>query len=207
MDAIRLRQIEEVMGYDKHINVMVMDMERKRVSQTIREKPEDTYALIDSQKMLDVIDATNSLRLMLDGKLASLSAILRPSNNVDAGAAQDVWQVEAVVSKYNEISAPFVSANGATSLQQNIMRQALELLKPIGAIKNGAHKVLNGIVSMIGARRSGPDDPLFSNPNVLLRSAGRDACHLRDALRAPQIVQAAADNAQRSHDAGLGPDQ
>ena len=161
MDAIRLRQIEEVMGYDKHINVMVMDMERKRVSQTIREKPEDTYALIDSQKMLDVIDATNSLRLMLDGKLASLSAILRPSANVDAGAAQDVWQVEAVVSKYNEISAPFVSANGATSLQQNIMRQALELLKPIGAIKTGAHKVLNGIVSMIGARRSGPDDPLF----------------------------------------------
>ena len=161
MDAIRLRQIEEVMGYDKHINVMVMDMERKRVSQTIRERPEDTYALIDSQKMLDVIDATNSLRLMLDGKLASLSAILRPSNNFDVGAAQDVWEVEAVVSKYNEISAPFVSANGATSLQQNIMRQALELLKPIGAIKNGVHKVLNGIVSMIGARRSGPDDPLF----------------------------------------------
>ena len=120
MDAIRLRQIEEVMGYDKHVNVMVMDMERKRVSQTIREKPEDTYALIDSQKMLDVIDATNQLRLMLDGKLASLSVILRPSANVGgeqfAGAAQDVWQVEAVVSKYNEISAPFVSANGATSL-------------------------------------------------------------------------------------------
>ena len=37
MDAIRLRQIEEVMGYDKHINTMVVDMERKRVSQTIRE--------------------------------------------------------------------------------------------------------------------------------------------------------------------------
>ena len=83
MDAIRLRQIEEVMGYDKHINTMVVDMERKRVSQTIREKPEDQYALIDAQKMLDVIDATNALRLMLDGKLASLSVIARPSANVD----------------------------------------------------------------------------------------------------------------------------
>ena len=84
-------------------------------------EPEDTHTLIDSQKMLDVMDATNQLRLMLDGKLASLSVISRPSANVDgeqfAGAAQDVWQVEAVVSKYNEISAPFVSANGATSLQ------------------------------------------------------------------------------------------
>ncbi len=164
MGAIRLRQIEEVMGYDKHVNVMVMDMERKRVSQTIREKPEDTYALIDSQKMLDVIDATNQLRLMLDGKLASLSVISRPSANVDgeqfAGAAQDVWQVEAVVSKYNEISAPFVSANGATSLQQNIMRQSLELLKPVNAIKRGVNSVLNGIVSMIG-ERGDPNDPIF----------------------------------------------
>ena len=164
MDAIRLRQIEEVMGYDKHINTMVVDMERKRVSQTIREKPEDQYALIDAQKMLDVIDATNALRLMLDGKLASLSVIARPSANVDsdqfAGAAQDVWQVEAVVSKYNEISAPFVSANGATSLQQNIMRQALEIMQPVGAIKKGVDRVLNGIVRMIGTRGD-PNDPLF----------------------------------------------
>ena len=30
MGAIRLRQIEEVMGYDKHINAMVVDVERKR---------------------------------------------------------------------------------------------------------------------------------------------------------------------------------
>ena len=70
MGAIRLRQIEDVMGYDKHINTMVVGMERKRVSHTIRGKPEDQYALIDAQKMLDVIDATNALRLMLDGKLA-----------------------------------------------------------------------------------------------------------------------------------------
>ena len=40
------------------------------------------------------------------------------------------------------------------------MRQALELLKPVGAIKKGANKVLNGILSMIGARGD-PDDPLF----------------------------------------------
>ncbi|MFM7988422.1 MAG: hypothetical protein ACKPKO_54830, partial [Candidatus Fonsibacter sp.] len=104
---------------------------------------------------------------MLDGKLASLSVISRPSANVDgehfAKAAQDVWQVEAVVSKYNEISAPCVSANGATSLQQNITRQTLELLKPVGAIKKGVNSVLNGIVSMIGERGDpdDPDDPLF----------------------------------------------
>ena len=78
MGAIRLRQFDEVMGYDNHINTMVVDVERKRVSHTIREKPEDQYALIDAQKMLGAIDATNALRLMLDGKLASLSVIARP---------------------------------------------------------------------------------------------------------------------------------
>ena len=73
MDAIRLKQIEEVMGYDNHINTMVFDMEKKRVSQTIRERPEDEYALIDAQKMADVNDAANALQLMLDGKLGNVS--------------------------------------------------------------------------------------------------------------------------------------
>jgi hypothetical protein len=147
------------MGYDRHINAMVVDMERKRVSQTIREKPEDQYALIDKQKMLEVIDATNALRLMLDGKLASLSAILRPSKNFDVGAAQDVWEVEAVVSKYNEISALFVSAGGATALQQNILRRAQELLRPVGAIKNGVNNVINSITRMVRDRDD--SDPLM----------------------------------------------
>ena len=34
MDAIRLRQIDEALGYDKRINAMVFDMEKKRVAQT-----------------------------------------------------------------------------------------------------------------------------------------------------------------------------
>ncbi|MFM7987847.1 MAG: hypothetical protein ACKPKO_51900 [Candidatus Fonsibacter sp.] len=40
------------------------------------------------------------------------------------------------------------------------MRQALELPKPVGAIKKGVNSVLNGIESMIG-KRGDHDDPLF----------------------------------------------
>jgi hypothetical protein len=156
MDAIILRQIEEVMGYDNHINTMVFDMERKRVSQTIRERPEDEYALIDAQKMADVNDAANAMQLMLEGKLGNLSVMARSGRSVDSAqfgyAAKDVWEVEDVVSKYNEISALFVSAGGATALQQNILRRAHELLRPVGAIKNGTNKVLNSITRMIGDR-------------------------------------------------------
>ncbi|MFM7981967.1 MAG: hypothetical protein ACKPKO_21880 [Candidatus Fonsibacter sp.] len=103
MDAIRLRQIDEALGYDKHTNAMVFDMETKRVAQNIREMPKDSYAMIDAQKIMEATDAANSMRLMLDGKSGGLSVIAHPGADVDseqfARAAQDVWQVEAVVSK------------------------------------------------------------------------------------------------------------
>jgi len=156
MDAIRLRQIEEVMGYDNHINTMVFDMERKRVYQTIRERPEDEYAMIDAQKMMDVNDAANAMQLMLDGKLGNLSVMARNGMSVDntqfGYAAKGVWEVEDMVAKYNEISALCMSAGGATALQQNILRRAHELLRPVGTIKNGVNKVLNSITRMIGGR-------------------------------------------------------
>ena len=50
---------------------MVNDMEKKRVAQTIRGMPEDTYAMIYAQKIMDVNDAANALLLMLAGKNAS----------------------------------------------------------------------------------------------------------------------------------------
>ena len=33
MDSIRLRQIDEALGYDKQMNAMVFNMEKKRVAQ------------------------------------------------------------------------------------------------------------------------------------------------------------------------------
>ena len=60
MDSIRLRQIDEALGYDKHTHAMVFNMEKRRVAQKIREMPEDDYALIDAQKMMDANDAVNA---------------------------------------------------------------------------------------------------------------------------------------------------
>ena len=102
MDAIRLRQIDEALGYDKHMNTMVFDMEKKRVAQKIREMPRDDYAMIDAQKM-DVNDAANALQLMLDGKLGNVSVMAHHGMSVDntqfVYAAKGVWEVEAVVAK------------------------------------------------------------------------------------------------------------
>ena len=50
------------------MNAMVFNMEKKRVAQQIREMPEDDYALIDAQKMMDANDAVNATQSMLNGK-------------------------------------------------------------------------------------------------------------------------------------------
>ena len=163
MDAIRLRQIDEALGYDKHMNAMVFNMEKKRVAQTIREMSRDDYAIIDAQKMMDANDAANALRSMLDGKLGQLSLLTHQGLSIDIrqflSATKDVWEVESVVSKYNAISAPFMLANGATALPQNIMRRAQELLRPVGAIKNGLNNVINNISRMV--RNRDDSDPLM----------------------------------------------
>ncbi len=133
---------------------MVFNMENKRTVHKIREMPRGDCAMIDAQKLMGVNDAANAMQLMLDAKLGNVSVMTHYGVNVDstqfAYTAKDVWEVEAVVSKYNAISAPFMSANGATSLQQNILRRAHELLRPVGAIKNGVNKVLNNIARRIG---------------------------------------------------------
>ena len=106
--------------------------------------------MTDAQNMMGVNDAANSLQLMLDGKLGNASLLAHNGMRVDNTqfdyVAKDVWEVEAVeatVAMYNDISAPFMAANGATSH---------ELLRPVGAIKNGVNKVLNNIIRMIGDR-------------------------------------------------------
>ena len=43
MGAIRLRQIDKGLGYDKKINTMVFGMEKKRVARYPNERPKSQY--------------------------------------------------------------------------------------------------------------------------------------------------------------------
>ena len=51
---------------------MVLNMEKKRVVQTIREMPRSDYALIDAQKIMGANDAVNATQSMLNGKFGHL---------------------------------------------------------------------------------------------------------------------------------------
>ncbi|MFM7989953.1 MAG: hypothetical protein ACKPKO_62630, partial [Candidatus Fonsibacter sp.] len=112
---------------------------------------------------MEVNDAANAMQLLLKANLGSVSVMAHHGVNVDdtkfGYAAKDVWEVEAAMAKHNEISAPFMAANGATALQQHILRRAQDLLRPVCAIKNGVNKVLNNIARMIGDRDDENDAP------------------------------------------------
>ena len=110
MDAIRLKQIDEALGYDKHINTIIFDMEKKQVAQKILEMPRDDYAMIYAQWMMDVNDAANALQLVLDGKLGNVSVMAHHGMSVDGTqfghAAKYVWEVEAAVAKTTRSPRP-----------------------------------------------------------------------------------------------------
>ena len=123
------------------MHAMVLNMEQKRDARARREMPEDDKALIDAQNMMGASATTNALRSTLDGKCGHLSLMMHPGVRLDieqfGNATRNVWDVEAMVSKCNEMPAPFVSANGATALQQHILSRTKNLLGPVGTIKTG----------------------------------------------------------------------
>ena len=69
MDAIRLRQIDEVLGYDKRINTMVFGIEKKRVARYPDERPESQY---DATAETSMKDSINALRVFLDNRYANV---------------------------------------------------------------------------------------------------------------------------------------
>ena len=81
MDAIRLRQIDEALSYDRNINAMVFDIEKKRVAR-YPDEPMDSQ--IDADIKTTTKDNVNALRVILDNKYANLSTMLSPGMNLQS---------------------------------------------------------------------------------------------------------------------------
>ena len=76
MDAIRLGQINEALGYDRSMNAMVFNIEKKRVARYPDEEviPESqiTEEMEDTAK-----EQVNALRVILDNKQANVAVLPR----------------------------------------------------------------------------------------------------------------------------------
>ncbi|MFM7985513.1 MAG: hypothetical protein ACKPKO_39985 [Candidatus Fonsibacter sp.] len=107
MDAIRLRQKDEVLGYDKRINTMVFGIEKKRVARYPDERPESQYDADAETTSEDNIDA---LRVLLDNRYAHISIMQQPAIDIRSdqfsNASKEVYQAETVVQSYNTAVAP-----------------------------------------------------------------------------------------------------
>ena len=69
-DAKQVRHIDIALGYDNRTHFMRLRLKWKTISQTIHQMPRNRGAQTNAQHLMNVNDAKNALRLMLDGKYA-----------------------------------------------------------------------------------------------------------------------------------------
>ena len=110
MDAIRFRQIDEALGYDKQNNTMVFGVAEKRVARYPDERPDSQY---DADTETTIKENINELRVLLDNRYANLSIMQRPDTSIISdqfsNASKKVFQTETVVQSYNTAVAPLAS--------------------------------------------------------------------------------------------------
>ena len=104
MDSIRLSQINEAMNYDKNMNAMVFNLEKKRTS--LNPDPSKIpYSQVNREALDAARAAVDQLRVLLDSKRASLSLTIRPGSRIQSRGfnkgASDVGQVDLVGQLYN----------------------------------------------------------------------------------------------------------
>ena len=97
MDATRLRQINEALGYDRNINARVFKIDKKKVT---RYPDEPLDSQIDADMETATKEDVNALRANLDNKYAILSVMLRPGISIlsdqCSNAAREAFQIETV---------------------------------------------------------------------------------------------------------------
>ena len=169
MDAIRLRQINEALGYDRNMNAMVFNIEKKRVArypdaEVVPESQTDEEMETTSKEQV------NALRVILDNKYANLVTMIRPGVSIESNqftyAARDISQVETVVQSYNIAVAPYTSSKNQMC-KQRLLNKLQELLNPVGLIRDGLIKLITSIARKMGNN----DDPLRPTLSFLLCQA------------------------------------
>ena len=76
MDSIRLRQINEVLNYDKNINAMVFSLEKKRTA-TFPDEEVLPCSQIAEEMGTNIQQGSNALKVMLESKIASVAQLIR----------------------------------------------------------------------------------------------------------------------------------
>ena len=134
IDSIRRRQIDEVLNYDKNMNLQVLSLERKNVP---RMEGVTDLALTQKQSVIDSANTqVNSLMLLLDKKRSEVVALTHYTGayrQQNTSAINELSRVYEVVDMYNQLMSGYVANNSVqtTQLVQSSVRRLLAYVSPI----------------------------------------------------------------------------
>ena len=208
MDSIRLSQINEALNYDKNINSMVFNLEKKRVAMS----PDPIvvpYSQVNAEALTAARAALDQLRVLLDSKRASLSLMIRPGSRVlsqeFAHGASDVGQVELVGQLYNQVVGLYSIGNLTQQTKGLILQSIQQIQKPVAGMIAGLRKVLEELSKVYSDTNNpslGPTATFY-----FVQCIEALACLLRRHLRADQLNKHRAHDRRHPQAANLGPDQ
>ena len=140
MDSIRLSQVKEALNYDKNINAMVFNLEKKRTAM-FPDAEVLPYSQIGEETMTTTKQGANSLKVLLDAKLASVLQLTQSIPKNDYSSANDVGQIQPVVQAYNQAVTPFSSTMITQQTRDAILVEMRDLLDRLGKLKKGLNEV------------------------------------------------------------------
>lgn len=150
MDAIRLRQIDEALGYDKAMNRMVWSLEKQQIAQN----PDPTttpFSQIDAQVVRLMEAAAKQVRLMLDEKFASLSLMVQPGSSVSSPAfqagGQGISQIEGIIDAYNVIAVAYEEPSLQPLTKQHILARVRGVVPPTSRLVAGLKRSIAALAS------------------------------------------------------------
>ena len=139
MDALRRQQINEILNYDRDMNLRALALERKQVALWGPEGDETGGVL--NQDAIDMAnESVNSLFVLLDKRRADINTITRwhyhGSDKVYGDAVSNLGRISEVVDAYNQLVSTYLSNN--TTQTKGIMLSSIRrMLAFVSEIRRG----------------------------------------------------------------------
>ena len=146
MDAIRQRQVAEVVDENKTIGNMVFALEKRWVqSETDNVLP---YSQINAEVLDSTTSTINSLFVLLEKKRAetfNMAQNNHPQRYQRKQSVDEISMIEDVLRLYNTVAEPFMDVKNALTQQTKS-----EMLQRIRKIQPSISYIVNGLARILG---------------------------------------------------------
>jgi len=144
IDDIRRRQIDEVLNYDRDMNLRVLALQRKQVAKM---EPEDEAQVSMQQETIDASNSSlNSFMVLLDKRRADVHTLIHWSYNgndkIYGNAMNDLGRISDVIDAYNTLMSPYIN-NSSAQTKGVILSSVRKGLNYVSEISRGLQLVMH----------------------------------------------------------------